>query len=326
MDVLLQVCDLAVNYRNGVGIDVPALAGVTFDIRAGEAVGLLGESGCGKTTIALALLRLLPRAGRIVRGTMRFRGRNLMELSGKELELIRGAEVSLIFQEPSIALNPVLCVGSQIAEVIHAHRPWGRRRCHAEAEGLLARVGLSDSASVYRAFPHELSGGQKQRILIAQALACGPSLIIADEPTTGLDTKTQAEILDLLKLLKMQSQTAFLFISHHPGVLARLADRLLIMYAGRIMEEGGLGQIYRNPLHPYTRGLLRSMPAVPAGDVEVQKRRLTPIAGSPPDIIDLPRGCPFAPRCLERLDVCADQQPPERIVEGTRRVLCHLGG
>ena len=321
MNALLQVSQLTVSYRNGNGRETTAAAGVSFSINTGEAVGLLGESGCGKTTTALALLRLLPVNARVIGGEVIYRDRNLLDLQEKDLARIRGAEVSFVFHEPSVALNPVLRVGGQISEVLRAHRSWSRRRCRAETEGLLEQVGLSDGAVLYDAFPHELSGGQKQRILIAQALACKPSLIIADEPTTGLDTHTQSEILELLKDLKLRLQTAFLFISHHPGVLARLADRLLVMYAGRIVEEGGLAQVYEQPKHPYTRGLLGATPGKHAGPD--QGRRLVQIPGSLPDMSNLPGGCAFAPRCPLRMDVCAEEAPQERMLDCGRRVSCH---
>ncbi|HYK90203.1 MAG TPA: ABC transporter ATP-binding protein [Acidobacteriota bacterium] len=324
MEAMLQVLDLAANYRSSDGCEVPALTGVTFSIRSGEAVGLLGESGCGKSTTALTLLRLLPESARIVRGEVRFCGKNMLELGGRELRGLRGSEVSLIFQEPSIALNPVICIENQVAEVIRAHRPWNWRRCRREAREILAQVHLSDSDRLYRAYPHELSGGQKQRVLIAQALACRPSLVVADEPTTGLDARIQAEILDLLWELKVQHQIAFLFISHHPGVLARLADRVLVMYAGKIVEEGELSHVYGNPLHPYTRGLLQAIPTLSCENRTEQTRRLVPISGTVPDMRNLPRGCPFAPRCPVRAEICWNEEPPVRIADDMRRVRCHV--
>jgi len=320
METLLQVHDLTVSYRRG-DTETCALAGATFQIDAGETVGLLGESGCGKSTTALALLRLLPGNGRVAQGVVHFRGRDLLGLDSREMEQIRGAEIALIFQEPSIALNPVMRAGEQVVEVIRAHRGWSRRRCRSRAEDLLAAVRLDDVERVYGSFPHELSGGQKRRILIAQALACDPALVIADEPTTGLDSRTQMEILDLFRDLKAQSRTAFLFISHDPEVFAGLADRLMVMYAGRIVEQGGLHHVCRTPLHPYTRGLLDSMPRTSEGALDLQ--RLHPIPGSPPDMSSLPRGCPFAPRCSERLSLCESEEPSDAGWNGGRTVRCH---
>ncbi len=326
MHALLQARDLIIAYRAGDLTYTPAVLGVSLDIHVGEAVGLLGESGCGKTTTALSLLRLLPRSARIVRGRVLYRGKDLLQLPERDLDQVRGAEISFIFQEPSIALNPVMCVGDQVAEVIRVHRRWGGRRCRSAAESLLVQVRLQDVARVYRAYPHELSGGQNQRILIAQALACGPSLVIADEPTTGLDARTQAEILDLLRELKTNSRMAFLFISHHPGVIGRLANRVIVMYAGRVVEEGDLVQVFKSPKHPYTQGLLQSMPAKPAMDADRAGKRLAAIPGAPPDMNDLPAGCPFAPRCPVRMEVCALREPQFTDLEGNRRVRCFAYG
>ncbi len=324
MEPILQVSDLTVNYRGRGGLEAPAVAGVSFALRPGEAVGMLGESGCGKTTTALAMLRLLPANARLIRGAVRYRGKNLLELRRRELESIRGAEVAFIFHEPSLALNPVLRVGNQVAEVLRAHGSWDRRRRRQKTEELLNQVGLGDASRIYAAFPHELSGGQKQRILIAQALACNPSVIIADEPTVGLDACIQAEILELLRDLKQRLRTAFLFISHQPEALTRLADRLLVMYAGRIVEEGALPQVYDHPLHPYTQGLLRSSPPK-AGEARADRsRHLAQIEGSPPDMNDLPIGCKFAPRCAVRVSACEGIEPPCCKVQDDRRVSCHL--
>ena len=309
MEALLEVNDLSVQYSLPGGRQVPAVFKASFSLQPGEAVGLLGESGCGKTTTALAVTGLLPGNARLAAGSVRFRGHDLLSLSPAGFEKIRGAEISLIFQEPTLALNPVMRIGRQVAEVIRAHRPWGADRCRAEAVRMLERVRLPDPPAIFSAYPHQLSGGQRRRVLIAQALSCGPALVIADEPTNGLDSRTQAEILSLLVDLKNQFHTSFLFISHHPGILASLADRLLIMYAGCIVEEGDLGGVCRDPLHPYTRGLLDSMPRAPSGTSRAARQRLRPIEGSPPDMTDLPEGCSFAPRCPERMEICSRHGP-----------------
>ena len=322
---LLRVHDLSVRFCSDSAAEIPAVDGVSFAIAAGEAVGLLGESGCGKTTTALSLLRLLPPTGRVVRGSIRFRERELLTLDEHELERLRGAEISLIFQEPAVALNPVMRVGDQITDVIRAHQGWSRRRCRAEAESVLAQVRLSDTARIYTAYPHQLSGGQRQRVVIAQALACRPALVIADEPTAALDTTIQMEILALLKELKERFQLALLFISHSPSILAGLADRLMVMYAGRIIEEGRLEQVYRNPLHPYTQGLLRCIPQ-PPGQIAMAKKQLPSIAGSPPDLARLPSGCPFEPRCPDRMEICTTRDPEEVRPEASRRVRCFKYG
>jgi ABC-type glutathione transport system ATPase component len=253
---LLQVEDLAVQYRPEGASEVGALNGVSFAIAPGEVVGLLGESGCGKTTLALSLLRLLPRSARVASGSIRFCGQQVMALNERQLERLRGARISMVFQEPGIALHPMLSVGEQIAEVVRAHKAWNRRRCREEAERMLAEVHLEPAARIYAAYPHQLSGGQRQRVVIAQALACRPDLVIADEPTASLDARVQAEILTLLQELRTQSGIAMLLISHNPAVLARLADRVLVMYAGRIVEQGDLAEIHAHPVHPYTRLLL----------------------------------------------------------------------
>jgi len=322
---LLRVQDLTVHFCLD-GAEFPVLDEVTFNIGPGEVVGLLGESGCGKTTTALSILRLLPAAGRVVRGSIRFRERELLALDERQLQKVRGAEISLVFQEPEIMLNPVVRAGDQIAEVIRAHRVWSRRRCREEAEAVLAQVCRPDTSRIYAAYPHQLSGGQRQRVAIAQALACKPALMIADEPTAALDTIIQAEILTLLKDLKERLQIALLLISHDPAVLAKLADRLLVMYAGRIIEEGSPAQIYRNPLHPYTRGLLRSIPQLPGQNPESNKH-LPSMDGCAPDLARLPQGCPFEPRCPDRMEICTTRRPKEAQPEASRRVRCfNYGG
>jgi len=305
------------------GTPVAAVDGVGLDVGAGEIVGLVGESGCGKTTLALSLLGLLPKAARATRGSIRLQGQELLDLPEGRLEAVRGAEISLIFQEPGIALNPVMRVGDQIAEVLRAHRPWNRRRCREEAEGLLAEVGLPEPARLSLAYPHELSGGQRQRVTIAQAIACRPALVVADEPTSALDSTTRSEILSLLKDLRERRGIALLLVTHDLGTLAGLADRLLVMYAGRIIEEGPFDPICTEPLHPYTRGLLASVPR-PRAPGEGQ--RLPSIPGDPPDMAHLPAGCAFEPRCPDRMEVCLTRPPQEVGPEARRRVRCFKHG
>jgi len=256
---LLQVRNLTVQYGGRSALD-----DVNFDIGRGEAVGVLGESGSGKTTLALALVHLLPQSAQVMSGSIRFRGREMQSADECQLQEIRGAEISIIFQEPQMALNPVMRAGDQIIEVLRAHRNWNRRRCREKAESLLKQVRLSD-AHIYSAYPHELSGGECQRVVIAQALACQPALLIADEPTSALDNTTQAEVLALLKELKERLQLALFFITHNPLLLAGIADRVLVMYAGRIVEEGTLAQVSAQPRHTYTAGLLRSIPLLRYG-------------------------------------------------------------
>ncbi len=320
MQLLLQVRDLAVSYamdgrRQNVAID-----DLNFDIAVGEAVGLLGESGCGKTTLGLALLRLLPKGGRVLRGTMTFREKDLMTLAERDLRKVRGAGISMICQEPGMALNPVIRVGDQIAEVLCSHRQLSRAHAREEARSLLAQVGFTTKSRIDLAFPHQLSGGQQQRVAIAQAIACHPALIIADEPTTALDAVTQMEILGLLKSLQEKLHLAFLLISHNPDELEHFVDRILVMYAGRVVEEGPARNVIQSPLHPYTQGLLRARPSNSSS--ANHKRPLPVIPGEPPDLADLPVGCAFEARCPDARNVCRMQRPEEVRPEASRRVAC----
>ena len=320
MHPLLQVRDLTVGYCSDTGGQITALDSLSFDIAPGEAVGLLGESGCGKTTLALSLLRLLPQTARVLRGSIVFSGTELLNLKQRELEKIRGAGISMVYQEPGMALNPVICAGEQIAEVLRAHRPMSRQCARDRAKVLLAQVGFSQESRIEEAYPHQLSGGEKQRVVIAQAIACRPALIIADEPNTALDPLTQLEIVSLLHKLKSELRIALLFITHDPGMLAQLVDRVLVVYAGRLIEEGTTGQVLQNPLHPYSNGLLRAQPGVLQS--RSQKRRLSAIPGAPPDLASLPPGCAFEARCSERMDGCRMSKPPLFLGQNSRRVAC----
>lgn len=257
LEKLLQVRGLTVQFCSREGIRHRAVDRVSFDIAAGEVLGLMGESGCGKTTIALSLLGLLPSDCTLAAGSIQFRGQELLALDERSYQRIRGAGISMVHQEPGISLSPVLRVGDQVAEVFRAHRDWGWRRCRAEAESMIVRVGLPGTARIFFAYPHQLSGGQLQRIVLAQALACEPALMIADEPTASLDARSQAEFLNLLRETKERSQVSILLISHTPEIQASLSDRLLVMKDGRIVEEGSFTQLYRSPSHPYTRAMLR---------------------------------------------------------------------
>jgi peptide/nickel transport system ATP-binding protein len=258
MESLLQVRSLTVEYQTGAEQAFTAVTDVSFDIGSSETVGLMGESGCGKSSVALALLGLLPRKSARVSGSVLFAGINLLAVEERALQKVRGAAISVIYQEPAISLNPVMRVGDQVTEVIHAHRSWGWKRCRGEAQSMLERVGLRPSERIFSAYPHQLSGGQCQRVVLAQALACGPRLLIADEPTAHLDARSQAEFLGLLEELKKQSAISILLISHTPEVQARLAERLLVMKNGHIVEQGPLAELYRNPSCEYTRAILRS--------------------------------------------------------------------
>jgi len=264
MEKLLQVRNLTVEYHVDADQTFAAVSDVSFDIASGETVGLMGESGCGKSSVAFALLGLLPRKIAEVSGSVLLEGFDLLAVDERALQKMRGSAISIIYQEPAIALSPVMCVGDQVAQVVRAHRRWKWKQCKIEAQQMLERVGLRSTDRIFTAYPHQLSGGQCQRVVLAQALACGPRLLIADEPTAHLDARSQADFLGLLEDLKKQSGISILLISHAPEVQARLADRLLVMKAGQIIEEGPFSKLYRNPSHDYTRAMLRSKPLAPA--------------------------------------------------------------
>jgi peptide/nickel transport system ATP-binding protein len=257
MGTFLQVTALKIGYRSAESKMWQAVDGATFNIAPGEVVGVMGESGCGKTSLALAMLGLLSKERTEISGSVVFRGQNLVAMDDRSLRRIRGAEISMVYQEPGIALSPMMPVGTQIAEVVHAHREWGWKQCHAEANSMLARVGLPSTDRIVSAYPHQLSGGQLQRVVLAQALVCRPSLLIADEPTASLDSRSQADFVALLRELNHQMNISILLISHTPEIQASLADRLLVMKDGRIVEQGRFEDLYRNPSHPYTKTLLR---------------------------------------------------------------------
>jgi ABC-type glutathione transport system ATPase component len=266
MQVLLRVKNLNVSYRSAGSHQHHAVENVSFEIAEGEVLGLMGESGCGKTSIALTLLGLLPKDEAHVTGSIQFRGEELLSKDRNSLRAIRGSGISLVFQEPELALSPVMKIRDQVAEVIHAHNNWKWQRCRAEAELALARVGLADSPRFFSAYPHQLSGGQRQRVVLAQALACNPALLIADEPAASLDARSQSELLALLRNLQRELRISILLISHAPEVQASLADRLMVMANGRIVEQGPFEQLYRNPSHSITRAMLRT--SAPAGVAE----------------------------------------------------------
>lgn len=319
---MLQVEGLRVAYARGYRAYSNVLEQIRFELAPGEALGILGESGCGKTTLALSLIRLLGAGGEILQGSVVFRGKELLRATNRELEQIRGAQIALIFQEPELALHPMLKIGDQVSEIVRAHARCDRRHAREAASDALAEVFGERHASIYRAYPHQLSGGQRQRVLIAQALACRPSLLIADEPTASLDTATQAELLTLLKRLKAKWNLSLIFITHNPALLAGLADRVLVMYAGRIVEQGPLDQVYRNPLHPYTKALLRLAPHSPARDADEKKGKWPAIPGEPCAAEQSPPGCRFEPRCDERLPACSEAEPELVEYKRARQVRC----
>jgi oligopeptide/dipeptide ABC transporter ATP-binding protein len=300
------------------GRQVDAVNNISFDVRAGETLSLVGESGSGKSVTALSILRLVQPPGRIVGGAIFFRDRDLLTLSEAEMRQVRGAEIALIFQEPMTALNPVLTVGDQISETLLVHRKANRAQARLRAIELLDAVKLPDPARRVRDYPHQLSGGMRQRVLIAIALACRPALLIADEPTTALDVTIQAEILDLLREMKARFNLSLLLITHDLGVVAETADRVAVMYAGRIVEQAPVGEIFRTPQHPYTQGLLASIPGATPGT------RLRAIEGTVPDIGTLPQGCAFGPRCPLHFARCDTAPPPFFDVGGEHQARCYL--
>jgi oligopeptide/dipeptide ABC transporter ATP-binding protein len=315
---LLRVEDLTTTFKIPSGI-VRAVDHVSFELRRGETLGIVGESGSGKSMTALSILRLVQPPGQVQGGPVSFNRRHdLLELSEREMRAIRGAEIGFIFQEPMTALNPVFTVGDQIAEALLVHDKASRSQARAKVLELLDAVQIPDPARRLRDYPHQLSGGMRQRVLIAIALACQPLLLIADEPTTALDVTIQAEILDLLQEMKRRFHLALLLITHDLGVVAGHADRVAVMYAGRIVEEGSMRQIFRSPGHPYTRGLLASIPGGTPG------QRLQAIEGTVPNLANLPPGCAFEPRCPNRFELCPTAPPPPYQVEPNHRARCYL--
>ena len=316
---LLDVQSLQVAFP-GPGGDVRAVDGVSFSVASGETVCLVGESGCGKSLTALSLLRLVPPPGRITGPAhIHFDGRDLLTLDERALRSLRGRDMAMIFQEPMTALNPVLTVGDQIAEVVRVHTSCSRREARDKAVAMLAQVGIADAPARAKQYPHELSGGMRQRVMIAMALVLSPRLVIADEPTTALDVTIQAQILELLRDLRARTGMALLLITHDLGVVAEMASRVIVMYAGRVVEEAPVEALFANPSHPYTEGLLAAMPRL--GD---EQERLTTIRGSVPPLGSLPSGCTFRDRCPYAFDRCAVEEPVLYQVGVAHRARCHL--
>jgi oligopeptide/dipeptide ABC transporter ATP-binding protein len=314
---LLAVDGLTTLFETAAG-PIPAIDAVSFSVHPGETVGLVGESGSGKSVTALSIMRLVEPPGRIASGSIRFRGRDLLTLTESEMRQVRGADIGFIFQEPMTALDPVYTVGAQIAEALVIHGRTTRASARAAAIDLLTAVRIPDAAARVDDYPHQLSGGMRQRVMIAIALACRPSLVIADEPTTALDVTIQAEILDLLREMKQAFNLAVLLITHDLGVVAQTADRVAVMYAGRIVETGPVRAIFREPAHPYTRGLLSSIPGGMPGT------RLKAIEGAVPLLGAWPSGCAFHPRCPERFEPCAGLRPPDFQVGAGHAAKCYL--
>ena len=302
MSILLEVRNLRTSFATGAGV-VRAVDGVSWSIREGETVALVGESGCGKSVTALSIMRLVaPPAGRIEGGEILYKGRDLLKLDEQEMQQVRGRDIGMVFQEPMTSLNPVLTIGRQLTEGLEIHLKMTPEAARARAVELLGMVGIPDPQRRLAQYPHHFSGGMRQRMMIAMALACNPSLILADEPTTALDVTIQAQILELMRDLSQRLGVAMLIITHNLGVVARYADRVNVMYAGRIVEQASAAELYARPRHPYTLGLLRSVPRLD----EPRRGRLDPIEGQPPDLTRLPAGCAFAPRCAFRTERCGE--------------------
>ncbi len=319
---LLEVRNLKTYYYTEDGV-VRAVDGVDFYVNSGEVLGIVGESGCGKSVTSLSIMRLISQPGKIEAGEILFEGKDLVKATEEEMMKIRGNRVSMIFQQPQSALNPVFRAGDQISEVLNIHQDFGKEAGRKRAVELLKLVGIPEPESRAQSFPHELSGGMAQRVMIAMALACVPDLLIADEPTTALDVTIQAQILDLMREMRTQLGSAMILITHDLGVIAEMADRVAVMYAGEIVEQSSVATLFDAPLHPYTKGLIGSIPVL--GEV---RDRLDVIPGSVPNLVNLPKGCRFAPRCMARVEhnlaICSDKRPELKEVSAEHKVRCWL--
>ena len=315
---LLEVKDLSTQFFTHAGI-VKAVNGVSFTLDRNETIGIVGESGSGKTVAALSLMRLIPDPpGKVVEGSLMLGDRNLRTISDDEMRGVRGNDIAMIFQDPMTSLNPVMKIGKQIAEAITLHQDKSKREAWKMAIDLLARVGIPDAPKRVDQYPFEFSGGMRQRAMIAMAISCNPDILIADEPTTALDVTIQAQIIDVVREMQAQFNSGVILITHDLGVIAEIADKVMVMYGGRTVEYGPVDEIFYNAHHPYTWGLLASLPRLDASE----KERLTPIKGQPPNLITLPAGCPFTVRCPYRRDECRDNWPELEIVAAEHGVHC----
>ena len=321
-DYILEVKGLKTQFFTEAGV-VRAVDGVDINVRRGEVLGIVGESGCGKSVTSLSIMRLISQPGKIVAGKILFDNEDLIDVPESQMVKIRGNRISMIFQQPQSCLNPVFRIGEQLAEVLYIHQNLDREEGKKRAVDLLAMVGIPEPASRAKSYPHEMSGGMAQRVMIAMALACVPELLIADEPTTALDVTIQAQILDLMRNLKSQTDTAIILITHDLGVVAEMCDHVIVMYAGRVVEEASVEDLFASPKHPYTEALIGSTPVLGESDKE-----LITIPGSVPNLIDLPGGCKFAPRCVARiennLERCTEEEPDLIPVGPARHVRCWL--
>jgi oligopeptide transport system ATP-binding protein len=318
MGTLLQVRDLQTQFNTEEGI-VHAVDGVSYDVEEGETLGLVGESGCGKSVSALSILRLIPNPpGKIVGGEIFFEGQDILKMSEEEVRHIRGNRIAMVFQEPMTSLNPVLTIGRQLTEALELHLKMDNSAARKRAAELLEMVGIPAAANRLDDYPHQFSGGMRQRVMIAMALSCNPKLLLADEPTTALDVTIQAQILEIMARLSRELGTAVVVITHNLGVVARYADRVNVMYAGKIVEMATADELYANPRHPYTIGLLKSVPRLDQN----KKDRLIPIEGVPPDLVHRPAGCSFAPRCAYKIDKCLTDIPPLAAAADRHQAAC----
>jgi oligopeptide transport system ATP-binding protein len=315
---LLEVKNLKTHFFTPDGV-VKAVNGVSYTLDDGESLGLVGESGCGKSVSALSLMRLIPTPpGRIVEGEVILDGRDLLKLSDEDIRRVRGNDVAMIFQDPMTSLNPVLTIGRQISEALELHKSMNRSQARERTIELLELVGIPSARSRVDDYPHQFSGGMRQRVMIAMALSCEPKILLADEPTTALDVTIQAQILDLIKRLRSELGMAVVLITHDLGVVAGIADKICVMYSGYIVESAPAGDLFANPRHPYTLGLLRSIPRID----EPRREKLIPIEGLPPDLIDAPPGCPFQPRCVYAVDRCREENPSLEPVSRGHMIAC----
>jgi peptide/nickel transport system ATP-binding protein len=319
---LLEIKGLKTHFFTEEGV-VRAVDGVDLHVDKGETLGVVGESGCGKTVTALSVMKLIPMPpGRITEGQMLYQGKDLVTLPPAQMRKIRGKEISMVFQEPMTSLNPVFTIGEQIAEAIRLHEGLGRRDAMAKTVDMLKLVHIPNPDRRVKEYPHQLSGGMRQRVMIAMALSCNPKLLIADEPTTALDVTIQAQILELLNELKAKIGMAVMLITHDMGVIAETAQRVMVMYAGKVVEEASVKNLFKEPLHPYTQGLLRSIPRIDLA--ATKKQRLEAIPGVVPSLLNLPKGCRFTPRCPHAMPVCSEQEPVLKEVRPGHKVSCWL--
>jgi oligopeptide transport system ATP-binding protein len=315
--VILEVDDLRTEFHTEEGI-VHAVNGISYSLHEGETLGIVGESGCGKSVSVLSIMRLLASPPAKIRGSVRFKGTDLLQLPEAEMRKIRGAQIGMVFQDPLTSLNPVLTIGYQMIEPLQLHLGMGKAEARERAGELLEMVGIPAARNRLDDYPHQFSGGMRQRVMIAMALACNPALLIADEPTTALDVTIQAQIVDLMKQLRDEIGMTLIWITHDLGVVAGLVDRVIVMYAGFIVEDAPVDDLYDNPRHPYTKALLRSLPRMDGSPGE----KLETIEGLPPDLVALPQGCPFAARCKYAKPICREQRPPLEEIAPGRRLAC----